>query len=192
MNVGPVAMDDEARRPIRPRLDADHEQRERSEAPVPGEKKHEQQHPDDDRDHEPSCERRARPGEIDERRRPVPSEPRAHVLIPRSEPTDLQEDLLSRGSRARPSTPRATHIRARIATRKTRTGCSRPTAPAKRSASPPAAGSSSGAPLGASARGGWPRAQGRLHRNGHRGSNVLDCCRCVRFHLPRLPPVHHG
>ena len=83
LHVGPVAVDDEARPPIGARFDADHEQREGGEAPVLRKEEHDEQEPDESRDHETARERRADPGEIDRRTGPLPDQGAADALVRR-------------------------------------------------------------------------------------------------------------
>ena len=91
LHVGPVAMDDKARSSIGARLDADHEQRERREAPVLRDEEHDQQDPDESRDHEPAREGRADPREIDRGARPLADDGAADALVPGGDAVDLQE-----------------------------------------------------------------------------------------------------
>ena len=105
---------------------------------------HDEQDPDEDRDHEPARERRADPGEVDERTRPLPDEPRLTRSSQAATPSICRMTLVRRkpsGDRQREQE----RVAAEAAARKTRTGCPAPTAAAKRSAGPPGAGSSSGA-----------------------------------------------
>ena len=91
LHVGPVAMDDEARSPVGARLDADHEQRERGEPPVLRHEEHDEQDPDEGRDHEPAREGRADPREIDRGARPLPDDGAADALVPGGDAVDLQD-----------------------------------------------------------------------------------------------------
>ena len=132
VDVRPLAVDDERRRPVHARLQRQSEDEEADDAPLAHERRGEGRHARDDRQHHASRDHRPDQRRVREPARPGVREPPHEPLVGRREPGAREQHFASGAGPGRSRRPRSRRKASKRPTKNVRLGLSRPSAAARR------------------------------------------------------------